>query len=44
MMFAHAEDVEANLIGELDFLEEVAEPVARAGRHARARVGRRFGE
>src|SRR3954462_8211779 len=44
MMLADAEDVEAELVGELDLLEQVREALLRRDRSARARVGSRLRE
>jgi hypothetical protein len=42
VVLAHAEDVEAELVGERDLLEQVAQPFLRADRRAGAGVGGRL--
>jgi len=44
VVLADAEDVQSDLIGELNLLEQVAQPLRRADRPARSGVGRDFGE
>ena len=44
MVLAEAEDVEPDLVGELDLLEQVAESLGRADDPTRLRVGRQLGE
>ena len=44
MVLAHAEDVEADPIGELDLLEQVAEALGSRGRAPRRRIGRQLRE
>ena len=44
VVLADAEDVEADLVGELDLLDEVAQALGGADRPARLRVGRHLGE
>ena len=43
-MFADAVDIEADLISELDLLEQAAEAFSRGDRRARDRVRRHFRE
>ena len=44
VVLADAEDVEPDLVGELDLLEQVAEPLRGRDRPARPRVGRELRE
>jgi len=44
VVLADAEHVEADLVGELDLLEQVAQPLRRRDRPAGCRVGRHFRE
>ena len=44
VMLAQAVDVEPDLIGQLDFLEQIFQPLRRAHRLAGHRVGGQFGE
>ena len=44
VMLADAEDVETDLVGELDLLDEVAQTCGRIDRAARHRVGGQLGE